>query len=45
MSEISFLASRGNAPINNIDQQQLFGEIDGMKLYNTSYALVPKYEL
>lgn len=45
MSETSFLISRGPAPINNIEQQQLFGETDGIKLYNTSYALVPKFEL
>ena len=44
MSE-SNLISRGIAPINNIEQQQLFGEIEGVKLYNTSYAPGTKYEL
>lgn len=39
------LISRGPAPINNIEQQQLFGEAEGLKLYNTSYAIAPKFEL
>lgn len=45
MSETSYLISRGPAPIQNVEQQQIFGETDGVKLYNTSFAQVQKYEL
>lgn len=44
-SYTDILSIRGPAPIKNLPEAKLFGEMDGIKLYNTSYTNVPKFEL